>query len=632
MESIKISFSDGSEKNYDKGVSGLDIVKDLNKQDIIAMRVDGVVCDLTTKLDKDSVVELLSFEDDDAKRVLRHSAAHILAYAVKKLYPGVKISIGPATDEGFYYDFDNLKVSVDDFTKIEKEMKSIIHEKLMFKKQIISREKALELFKDEPYKLELIQGLGSDEVISTYTIGEFTDLCKGPHVPNTGFVKAVKLMKLAGAYWRGDSKNKMLTRIYGTAFYSKSDLKSYLDFLREAEKRDHRKIGKQLDLFSFHEEGPGFPFWHNKGMVLMNSLIDFWREKHKHDYEEVRTPIMLNRALWETSGHWKNYKENMYLTKIDDVDFAIKPMNCPGGILIYKNRLHSYKEFPIRVSELGLVHRHELTGVLHGLFRVRMFTQDDAHIYCLPNQLEEEIGKVIDLVFDMYKVFGFNNVEIELSTRPEDKFIGKIEDWDHAENALKSILEKKSIDYKLNPGDGAFYGPKIDFHVKDCMNRTWQCGTIQLDFNLPERFDLRYMDKDGTMDHRPIMLHRTVFGSIERFIGILIEHYAGKFPLWLSPVQIKIVPVNDSVIDYCKTLYRSFLNKDIRVELDLSEDSFNKKIRNAELSKVNYIVVIGNKEMDNNTLNIRTRDNKILGEMNFNDFLDKLFKEIKEKL
>lgn len=631
MSVINITFPDGNEEEFEKGVRGYDIAKFISEglaNNALAIKVDKTLKDLNTTLTKDCQIQIITFKDKEGKDILRHSTAHIMAAAVKKLYPKVKVAIGPPIENGFYYDFDDLKISLEDFPKIEAEMKKIIKEKLEYKRKVIKVEEALKLFKAEPYKLELIKDLNAAETISTYTLSDFTDLCRGPHIPHTGKIKAFKLMKLAGAYWRGDSNNKMLTRIYGTAFFDKKELKEYITMLEEAEKRDHRKIGKEMDLFSFHEEGPGFPFWHNNGLILKDELMKFWRELHKKDYEEIMTPMILNRKLWETSGHWDNYKETMYYTKIDNNDCAIKPMNCPGGILVYKNNLHSYKEFPLRIAELGLVHRHELTGVLHGLFRVRMFTQDDAHVYCLPDQLQDELGKVIDLVFATYEPFNFKDMRIDLSTRPEKKFIGKIEDWDLAEEALKAVLEKKKINYHLNLGDGAFYGPKIDFHVKDSMNRTWQCGTIQLDFNLPERFDMRYMGEDGTMDHRPIMIHRAIFGSLERFIGIIIEHFAGKLPLWLSPVQAIIVPVNDTVKNYALKVHDKLHNEGVRVKVDLGDDSLNKKIRNAEVKKINYILVVGNKEEKSKTVNIRTRDNIVHGEKK----LDKLITELKQEV
>ncbi len=634
MNLINITFPDGNEEEFDKGVSGYDVAKSISQglaNNALAIKVDDTLKDLNTSLTKDCQIQIITFNDKEGKDVLRHSAAHVMAAAVKKLYPKVKVAIGPSIENGFYYDFDDLKISLEDLPKIESEMKKIIKEKLEYKRKVVKVEEALKLFKDEPYKLELIKDLNAAETISTYTLGDFVDLCRGPHIPHTGKIKAFKLMKLAGAYWRGDSDKKMLTRIYGTAYFDKKELKEYLTMLEEAEKRDHRKIGKEMDLFSFHEEGPGFPFWHNNGLILKAELLKLWRELHSKDYEEIMTPMILNRKLWETSGHWDNYKESMYFTKIDNNDYAIKPMNCPGGILIYKNSLHSYKEFPLRVAELGLCHRHEMAGVLHGLFRVRMFTQDDAHIYCLPDQLQEELSKVIDLISNAYQYFNFKDLRIELSTRPEKKFIGKIEDWDLAEEALKAVLEKKGIDYVLNIGDGAFYGPKIDFHIRDSMNRTWQCGTIQLDFNLPERFDLRYMGEDGTRDHRPIMIHRTVFGSLERFIGVLIEHYAGRLPLWLNPIQVMIVPVNDTVKDYAQEICNQLYKENIRAKVDLTDDSLNKKIRNAEVRKINYILVVGNKEEKAKTVNIRTRANIAHGEKKLDILISELKQEILER-
>lgn len=634
MSLINIRFPDGNEEEFDKGVTGYDVAKFISEglaNSACAIMVNDELKDLHEPINEDVKIKIITFKDKEGLDILRHSTAHVMAYAIKKLFPESKFAIGPSIEDGFYYDFDNLNISTEDFPKIEAEMKKIIKQKMKFKKEIISNEKALEIFKDEPYKTELIKDLGAAETISIYSLGDFVDLCRGPHIPHTGKIKAFKLMKLAGAYWRGDSDNVMLTRIYGTCFPSKKELKEYLEMLKEAEKRDHRKIGKEMDLFSFQEEGQGMPFWHNNGVILMNELLAFWRELHKGDYTEIKTPMMLSKELWKTSGHWENYRENMYVTNIDDEEYAIKPMNCPGGILAYKNKLHSYKEFPMRIAELGMVHRHELAGVLHGLFRVREFTQDDAHVYCLADQLEDELVKVINLVFDIYKPFNFKGVDIELSTRPENKFIGKVEDWDLAENALKNALDNLKINYKLNVGDGAFYGPKIDFHIKDSMNRSWQCATLQLDFNLPERFDMRYMGEDGTMNHRPIMLHRAIFGSIERFIGILIEHYAGKFPLWLSPVQAIVIPVNESVEEYTKTVNKELQLKDIRSIVDLSDDSLNKKIRNAQLKKINYILVVGNKEESNKTVNVRTRDNEVHGEKKLNVLIDELNAEISKR-
>ncbi len=534
---------------------------------------------------------------------LRHSVAHILAQAVKRLYKNVKLGIGPSIKDGFYYDFDlDESFSLDDLKKIEKEMWRIVKENYKFEKIKVPRKKAKELLKNEPYKLELLKEL-KDKEITFYKDGEFVDLCKGPHIRSTGKIKAFKLLKVAGAYWRGDSKNKQLQRIYGVAFENKKELENYLKILKEAEERDHRKLGKQLDLFSFHEEGPGFVFWHPKGMVIINELLEYVRKEIKKDgYLEVITPILLNKKLWEQSGHWEHYKENMYFTKIDKRDFAIKPMNCPGNILIYKERLHSYKELPLRLAEFGLVHRHELSGVLAGLFRVRAFTQDDAHIYCMESQIEREVVKMIRLTERVYKTFGLK-YSVELSTRPK-KYIGTVRMWNIAEKALENALKKVKLGYKINKGEGAFYGPKIDFHVKDCLGRSWQCGTIQLDFAMPEKFKLTYEGKDGNK-HRPVMLHRTIVGSLERFFGILIEHYAGKFPLWLAPVQVSLVTVNDKCVKYAKIVKEELEDKGIRVELDDRSETINKKIRDSQLQKIPLTIVIGEKEVKNKTLAVR---------------------------
>jgi len=556
---------------------------------------------------------------------LRHSASHILAQAVLELFPDVKLGIGPAIENGFYYDFDKKGgFSPEDLEKIEKRMKDIVKRDLKIERLEKSKAEAKKILKDQPYKLELLKELKVNPTF--YKQGDFIDLCAGPHVESTGKVKYFKLLKTAGAYWKGDSKNKMLQRIYGTAFYDKKELKQYLFMLEEAKKRDHKKIGEQLDLFSFHEEGTGFPFFHPKGMIIYNELINFWKEIHtKQGYKEVKTPILLNKDLWVQSGHWDNYKEHMYITKIDGKEHAIKPMNCPGGMLIYKSKIRSYKELPLKLGELGLVHRHELSGTLNGLFRVRAFTQDDAHIYCTKDQLEEEIIKLIDLIDEVYKTFNLT-YELELSTRPE-KSIGTDEMWENAESALESALKKKKLKYKLNPGDGAFYGPEIDFHIKDSLGRTWQCGTIQLDFSLPEKFELEYDGPDG-QKHRPVMLHRVALGSIERFIGILIEHYAGKFPLWLSPVQVKIITVNDEVLDFAREVVEKLEQNNIRVELDSRQESISKKVRDAQTQKINYIVTIGKKEVENKTLAIRTRS----GEVSFGIKLEDFIKELKEEI
>ena len=557
---------------------------------------------------------------------IRHSASHILAASIKRIYPQTKLAIGPATEDGFYYDFDNLNIKEEDFNKIEEEMKKLISQNLKFSKRYVTKQEAKKLLKNEKYKLELLGELKGK--ISFYTSGEFSDLCKGPHVKSAREIGAFKLIKLAGAYWKGNSKNKMLTRIYGTAFSSKKELTDYLEMLRQAELRNHIKLGKELGLFSIRPEGPGFIFWHNKGMILRNELINFWREKHKGDYEEVSTPPILSKTLWETSGHWENYQDNMYFTKIDDQDFAIKPMNCPGGILIYKHDLHSYRELPLRVAELGLVHRHELSGVLNGLFRVRNFTQDDAHIYCAEDQIEKEIDKVILLVMDMYKTFGFNKYEFEISTKPK-KYVGSDRDWSKAINVLKNVLKKRKIKFDIDEGAGVFYGPKIDIKIKDSLGRKWQCATIQYDFNLPKRFDLTYEGKDGKK-HRPLMIHRVIYGSLERFIGILIEHYAGHLPLWLSPIQVKIVTVNDHCIKFAEDIANKLKESSIRVEVDDRSESIGKKVRDAQLLKIPIIITVGEKEVKEKTIAVR-EDGKVNFGVDISNFIDKTAKKIRER-
>ncbi len=559
---------------------------------------------------------------------LRHSTSHILAAAVKRLYPNVKLAIGPAIEEGFYYDFDELKITENDLIDIENEMRRIVKRNYPFKKEKVSRNEAEKMLKDEPYKLELLDEIKED--ISFYkTVDIFEDLCSGPHVKNTSEIKYFKLLRLAGAYWKGNSDNKMLTRIYGTAFPSEKELNDYLEILRQAELRNHIKLGKELGLFSIRPEGPGFVFWHSKGMIIKNELINFWREKHQQDYQEVSTPLILSKKLWETSGHWDNYRENMYFTKIDDQDFAIKPMNCPGGILIYKHDLHSYKELPLRLAELGIVHRHELSGVLNGLLRVRNFTQDDAHIYCTEDQIEKEIDKVITLVIDMYKTFGFKEYEFEISTKP-DKYVGSEKDWKNAINVLKNVLKKRRIRFGIDEGAGVFYGPKIDIKIKDSLGRKWQCATIQYDFNLPERFDVTYEGKDGKK-HRPIMIHRVIYGSLERFIGILIEHYAGNFPLWLAPVQVKIVTVNDSNIKYAEKIKKLLEENKVRVELDDRSESIGKKIRDAEVEKAGLIVTIGDKEVKGKTLAVRDSKGKIKFGVKPEKFVKDVVKDIETR-
>ncbi len=630
---IKISFPDGDVVEYPKGVKPIEIVegisKKLAKKTIVAKFNDTLV-DLFRPLEEDGKIVFLTFDDPEAKKVFWHSSSHVLAQAVKRLYPDAKLAIGPAIEQGFYYDFDNLEITDKDLEKIETEIKKIIAENYEFKREVVPKSKALELFKDEPYKLELINDL-DDEYVSVYTQGEFTDLCRGPHVLSTGVVKAMKLTKLAGAYWKGDSNNKMLTRIYGISFPTEKQLNDYLNFLEEAKKRDHRRLGKQLKLFSLHEEGPGFPFWLPRGMVIFNTLVDFWREEHrKAGYVEIKTPIMLNKALWVRSGHWDNYRENMYITKIDNEEFAIKPMNCPGGMLVYKEEVHSYKELPLRVGEIGLVHRHELSGVLSGLFRVRCFHQDDAHIFMRPDQIKDEILGVLQLADKFYSLFGLD-YHLELSTRPE-KSIGTDEQWEQATTALEQALKATGREYKINEGDGAFYGPKIDIHIKDALGRTWQCGTIQLDMSLPERFDLTYMGEDGENKHRPVMIHRVIYGSLERFIGILIEHFAGKFPLWLAPEQVRVIPVSNNFNDYAEEVYKKLFDQGFRVEKDFRDETVSKKIRDAQLMKVNYIVVVGEKEKNSNTVNVRDgKNNKVLGQINIDDFIASLKNELEEK-
>ena len=559
---------------------------------------------------------------------LRHSTAHLLAQAVLELFPKTKLGIGPSIENGFYYDFDIKEdFSEKDLERIEQRMKEISKKNLKIVRESKTKSEAEKILKNQPYKLELLKELKTEPTF--YTQGDFADLCAGPHVGSTKEIKYFKLLKIAGAYWKGDSKNKMLQRIYGTVFEDRKELKNHLHMLEEAKKRDNKKLGEQLDLFTFHKEGPGFPFFHPKGTVIYNELVDFWKKIHrKHGYQEIKTPIILNNELWLKSGHWENYKENMYFTKIDKKDYAVKPMNCPGGILVYKSKLHSYKEFPLKLAELGLVHRHELSGVLNGLFRVRNFTQDDAHIYCTKEQLEDEIKKVINLTGDIYGTFGLK-YELELSTRPE-KSIGSAAMWSDAENSLKNALESLKLDYQLNPGDGAFYGPKIDFHIKDSLGRSWQCGTIQVDFSMPEKFDLEY-DGSDNRKHRPVMVHRAILGSLERFLGIMIEHYAGKFPLWLSPVQVKIMNVNDDVLKYANKIKEELEENDIRVELDDRNESISKKVRDAQNQKINYMVTIGEKEVKAKKLAIRTRDGKVSFGISTTKFIKDLKKEIEDK-
>ena len=632
---IKIELKDGAIIEVEKGSSIIDVAKKISEglaRVTLAGLVNGEVQDLRHKLTEDCKLEILTFDSLEGKKAYWHTTSHIMAQAIKRLYPEIKLAIGPSIDNGFYYDFDTEKpFSEEDLIKIEDEMKKIIKEDLPLERFELPRKEAIKFMeeKGEPYKVELINDLPEDAIISFYKQGEFTDLCAGPHVAKTGNIKAVKLLTSSGAYWRGNEKNKMLQRIYGISYPKASQLEEYLNMLEEAKKRDHKKLGKELELFMITGEGPGFPFFLPKGMVLRNVLEDYWRKIHTlNGYQEVKTPVMLNEELWHRSGHWDHYKDNMYTTKIDEQDFALKPMNCPGGMLVYKSKMHSYKDLPIRMGELGLVHRHEKSGQLNGLFRVRCFTQDDAHIFCLPEQIESEIIDLMHLINQVYSLFGFTYT-VELSTRPEDS-MGSDEDWTTAENALRKALEHENMEYVVNEGDGAFYGPKIDFHIKDSLGRDWQCGTIQLDFQMPERFDLNYIGQDGEK-HRPVMLHRVVFGSIERFIGVLIEHYAGAFPTWLAPVQAKILTISDKQKEYADELVKQFMKEGIRVELDDREEKIGYKIREAQLQKIPYMLIIGENEVEANAVGVRARKEGDIGQMPVKEFISKIKEEIEEK-
>ena len=631
-----ITLKDGSKKEYAEAKSVIEIAQDISEglaRAACAGEVDGEVRDLRTVVDKDCELNILTFDSEGGQGAFRHTASHIMAQAIKRLYPEVKLAIGPSVADGFYYDVDSeTPLTTEDLEKIEKEMKKIVKEALPITRFTKSREEAIAYFKEkqEPYKVELIEDLPEDAEISFYQQGEFVDLCAGPHLMNTKTVKAFKLTSLAGAYWRGSEKNKMLTRIYGTAYTKKADLEEYLTRLEEAKKRDHRKLGKELGLFMMREEGPGFPFFLPKGMVLKNTLLDYWREIHnKAGYVEISTPVMLSRHLWETSGHWDHYKENMYTTVIDETDFAIKPMNCPGGILVYQSEPRSYRDLPLRMGELGLVHRHEKSGQLHGLMRVRCFTQDDAHIFMMPEQIRDEIKGVAKLIDEVYQLFGFK-YHVELSTRPEDS-MGSDEDWEMATDALRGALDDLGLDYVVNEGDGAFYGPKIDFHLEDSIGRTWQCGTIQLDFQLPLRFNCEYIGADGEK-HRPIMIHRVAFGSIERFIGILIEHFAGAFPTWLSPVQVKVLPISEKYMDYAEKIFAQLKEAGIRVEIDNRAEKIGYKIREARLQKVPYMLVVGAKEEEEGKVSVRSRFLGDEGAKDLGEFIVSLKEEIKDRV
>jgi len=621
--------------NIDAESTYYDIIKKNDSQlakEALAVKANGFTRDLYDKPEEGEKIEILTFETPEGKDILFHSSSHLMAQAVQELFPDTKLAIGPAIEEGFYYDFDTKHTfTPDDFKVIEKKMKELAKKDIPIKKKILKKKEAVKLFKQkgEKYKLELLEEI-PDEEVSIYQQGDFVDLCRGPHVPSTRKIKAFKLLSVAGAYWRGNEKNKMLQRIYGISFASKEALNHYLRMLEEAKRRDHRKLGKELDLYSFHEEGIGFPFFHPKGMIIRNLLEDFWREEHqKQGYQEIKTPIILNKSLWIQSGHWDHYKENMYFTKIDNQDFAVKPMNCPGGILVYKNRLHSYKEFPLRIAELGLVHRHELSGVLHGLFRVRSFTQDDAHIYMRPSQIKDEVQKLIDLEGFFYRTFGFD-YHIELSTKPENA-MGSDDIWEKATNSLKEALDDKGLEYKINEGDGAFYGPKIDFHLKDCLGRSWQCGTIQLDFQMPELFELYYISPEGEKK-QPVMLHRTILGSLERFIGILIEQFAGSLPVWIAPVQVRLLPIADRHIAFGRKLKEMLEERKIRVELDENNEKIGAKIRNAEMQKIPYMLIFGDKEVNDNLVAVRKQGKGDLGTTKINHFITQIGKEIDEKI
>ena len=632
---ITIRLKDGKEKEFESAVSLADAAKvisnSLGKNALVA-KVNGELTDLRDPIVDGAEVEFFTKEDPEGLFTLRHTVSHVMAQAIQHLFPGVKFAIGPAIDDGFYYDLDSDHVfSQEDFAAIEKEMSKIAKENIPLVKKVLPRDEALQYFKDkgQDYKVMLIEDLPEEETISLYEQGDFTDLCAGPHLKSTGKVKTFKLMTVAGAYWRGDSKNKMLQRIYATAFFSKEDLDHYLFVRAEAEKRDHRKLGKQLDLFSFHEEGPGFPFFHPKGMILRNKLMDYERELFKEfGYVEIMTPVILSKKLWLQSGHWDHYKENMYFTQIDDEDYAIKPMNCPGGILFFKTQQRSYRDLPMRVGEFGLVHRHELKGALHGLFRVRCFTQDDAHIFMTQEQMKDEVIKCMAMYQKMYGVFGLE-YHVELSTRPENS-MGSDELWEISTNALREAIETAGVPYQINEGDGAFYGPKLDFHVQDSLGRTWQCGTIQMDMQLPERFDVNYIGEDGEK-HRAVMLHRAGYGSLERFIGILIEHYAGAFPTWIAPVQAKIIPVTDKNLEYAKSVAAAMSESDIRVEVEEANETLGYKIRKAQMEKVPYMIIVGDQEMKGHTISVRSRKNGDLGSQSLPMFVANLIREIKER-
>lgn len=632
---ITIRLKDGKELHFENEVTLFEAAKKISNslaKDVLVAKVDGELTDIRNNITDGTQVEFFTKADKEGLFTLRHTAAHVMAQAIQHLYPGTKFAIGPAIDDGFYYDLESDHVfSQEDFAAIEKEMAKIAKANLPIEKKILSRNEALEFFRsrNQDYKVILIQDLPEDAIISTYTQGDFTDLCRGPHVRSTGKLKVFKLMTVAGAYWRGDEHNKMLQRIYATAFFDKEELDRFLFVRAEAEKRDHRKLGKQLNLFSFHEEGPGFPFFHPKGMVIRNELIAYERELFREfGYEEIMTPIILSKKLWLQSGHWDHYKENMYFTQIDEEDYAVKPMNCPGGILYYKTNQHSYRELPKRVGEFGIVHRHELHGALHGLFRVRVFTQDDAHIFMTQDQMKDEVIKTMEMYRKLYSVFGLE-YHVELSTRPENS-MGSEELWEISTNALRDAVEAAGVPYVINEGDGAFYGPKLDFHIKDCLGRTWQCGTIQMDMQLPERFDVNYVGEDGEK-HRAVMLHRAGYGSLERFIGILIEHFAGAFPSWIAPVQVKVVPLTEKHMNYARSVADALSASNVRVEIEEGNDTLGYKIRKAQMEKVPYTLVVGDKEMNGHTVSVRSRKNGDEGSLPVAIFVSNLIREIRDR-
>jgi len=629
----QITFPDNAVKNFDVPPTGMDVAKSISEgfaRNCVAMKIDGQLMDLSRVIQADAAISFITANDEDGLDILRHSSAHVMAEAVLNLYPDAKLTIGPVVEDGFYYDIDMAPISEDELDRIEAEMKKIIKAKAGFERSVVSREEALELFKDNPFKVELINELPQGEDISLYKNGNFVDLCRGPHIPQTGMIKGVKLLKISGAYWRADQTREQLQRLYGISFFDKKKLNKYIHMIEEAKKRDHRKLGTRLDLYSFHDEAAGMPFFHAKGIEMWNALLDYWRDEHKADgYVETKTPVMLNRKLWEKSGHWENYRENMYTSVIDEEEYAIKPMNCPGGMILYKTKAYSYKDLPVRAGEIGLVHRHELSGALSGLFRVRAFHQDDAHIFMTPDQIVQEVLGVLRLAERVYARFGLT-FTLELSTRPE-KSIGTDELWEEATNGLRAALEAYGQDYVINEGDGAFYGPKIDIHIKDALGRTWQCGTVQLDMALPERFDLTYKGADNEK-HRPIMIHRVIYGSMERFFGILVEHFAGRFPMWLAPVQAIILPINQDLAEYAQEIKHLLDVHKIRCEVDPRSETLKKKIREAQLNYIPLIITIGDKEKEGKVLSVRTLDGKVKMGMSHKDFLTTVCAHIKDRV